>query len=78
MVCVKEDQAKEGTHAFTEECYHIQFRGSSVDIAVALASATNSPSVNGMDGWDCLIVALLFGHRCRFEQGREDFDYGQQ
>src|SRR5260370_2587365 len=36
MVCVvRKDQAKEGTHAFKEECYHIQSRGSSVGVAVA-------------------------------------------
>src|SRR6266849_2722452 len=40
MVCVKEDQAKEGAHAFTEESYHIESRGSSMGIAVAPASTT--------------------------------------
>jgi hypothetical protein len=34
-----------------------------------------------LTGWtarDCLIVALLFVNRCRSEQEREDFDYGEQ
>src|SRR5262249_48955931 len=40
MVCVKEDQAKEGTYAFTEEFYHIELRGSPMGMPVAPASTT--------------------------------------
>jgi len=45
---------------------------------LAMLLRLNSPSVNGLDGWDCLIVALLFVSRCRSDEGREDFGYGKQ
>src|SRR5882724_8157039 len=40
MVCGQEGQTKEGSHAFTEEFYRFECRGSSMGVAVACGSQT--------------------------------------
>src|SRR5687768_5543152 len=44
MGCVNKTNPKEGAHAFTEESYHIERRGASVDVgAVAASKAAEGP-----------------------------------
>ena len=44
LVCVRKTKPKEGAHAFKDESYHIEWRGASVDVGLAVASeATEGP-----------------------------------
>src|SRR5438132_6074167 len=53
MVCVTNTKPRRATHAFTEECYHIQSRSSSVGIAMAAGCTAvkgSRPLMHGRSG----------------------------